>query len=81
MWVFDPESRSIVEANAAAGALYGYSREEFRGLPLSAIQVDDAGAVSRRHPHATGPNPDALSKSTRPPMASHTAIWRQNWWC
>ena len=56
MWVFDPESRSIVEANAAAAALYGYSREEFRGLPLSSLQLDDAAApgVTRRHRTKSG---------------------------
>jgi two-component system, cell cycle sensor histidine kinase and response regulator CckA len=57
MWVFDRNSRCIVEANAAAAALYGYSREEFRGLPLSSIQVGDdstAAGASRSHRTKSG---------------------------
>src|SRR3954454_6607182 len=42
MWVVDPEKREIVEANAAAAALYGYSQEEFRCRPLSSIEVTEA---------------------------------------
>src|SRR5215467_13179216 len=41
MWVFDPESRTIIEANAAAASLYGYTREEFRGMDLSSLQAGD----------------------------------------
>jgi signal transduction histidine kinase/CheY-like chemotaxis protein len=57
MWVFDPESRCIVEANTAAAALYGYSREEFRGLPLSSIEVNDGSApagATRSHRTKSG---------------------------
>ncbi len=39
MWVVDPATASILEANTAAAALYGYSQEEFRGLPLEALSV------------------------------------------
>jgi two-component system cell cycle sensor histidine kinase/response regulator CckA len=41
MWVFDSETSQILEANAAAVDLYGYSAEEFRGMPLAKIQGDD----------------------------------------
>jgi hypothetical protein len=37
MWIFDPESRVILAGNAACAALYGYSVEEFRDLPLERI--------------------------------------------
>src|SRR5437773_10316345 len=43
MWVVNPVKRDVVEANAAAAALYGYSQEEFRGLPLSSIEVTEEG--------------------------------------
>jgi len=46
MWVFDPERRQILEANEAACALYGYSRDQFRGMELSRIQ-------ERRSPPST----------------------------
>jgi len=55
MWVFDPKSKKIVEANAAAAQQYGYSREEFRGMPLSAIQVaGDMSGVTRSHRTKSG---------------------------
>lgn len=41
MWVFDPESRKIIEANAAAASLYGYTREEFRGMDLASLSIGD----------------------------------------
>src|SRR3954451_22227902 len=44
MWVVDPAKRVVVEANAAAAALYGYSQEEFRGLPLSSIELTEEGS-------------------------------------
>jgi len=37
MWIFDPASRVILAGNAACAALYGYSVEEFRGMPLARI--------------------------------------------
>src|SRR5690349_5919780 len=39
MWVFDPAEQKVLEANVAASTLFGYSREEFRGLPLQAIRT------------------------------------------
>jgi len=41
MWVFDPGDQTIISANAAASRLYGFSRDEFRGMALSAIQLGD----------------------------------------
>jgi hypothetical protein len=58
MWVFDPASRQILEANEAAAKLYGYSREEFQDLSLDSIESADQpnegngpgiAAVVRRH--------------------------------
>jgi two-component system cell cycle sensor histidine kinase/response regulator CckA len=54
MWVFDPGRRCIVEANAAAAALYGYSQNEFQNMPLSAILVSgDAAATGASQSHRT----------------------------
>jgi two-component system cell cycle sensor histidine kinase/response regulator CckA len=38
MWVFDPETQEVLEANEAAAALYGWSRDEFRGMNLAVVQ-------------------------------------------
>jgi PAS domain S-box-containing protein len=38
MWIFDAESQTILEANAAARAMYGHEADEFRNLPLAAVQ-------------------------------------------
>ncbi|HTS63775.1 MAG TPA: ATP-binding protein [Candidatus Acidoferrales bacterium] len=45
MWVFDPAGQKVLEANFAAAELFGYSREEFRGMP---IQVIRTGGLSYR---------------------------------
>jgi len=43
MWVFDARSKRILEANAAASALYGYSADEFRRMTLEDVQgAEDA---------------------------------------
>jgi two-component system cell cycle sensor histidine kinase/response regulator CckA len=55
MWIFDPESQKILEANPAAAALYGYSRDEFRAMPLADIQGPAHPAASAwRHRTASG---------------------------
>jgi two-component system, cell cycle sensor histidine kinase and response regulator CckA len=41
MWVFDLESQVCLEANAAAAALFGYTRDEFRTMRLADLQVED----------------------------------------
>jgi two-component system, cell cycle sensor histidine kinase and response regulator CckA len=38
MWVFDAESLKILEANAAATALYGFTAAEFQSMTLADIQ-------------------------------------------
>jgi two-component system, cell cycle sensor histidine kinase and response regulator CckA len=40
MWVFDGDSQQLLEANAAASHLYGYSREEFRAKRLSDLNAE-----------------------------------------
>lgn len=37
MGLVDPETACIIDANAASCAMYGYSREEFRGMPVSRL--------------------------------------------
>src|SRR6201996_4746342 len=39
MWLFDAESRTILEANQAAAKLYGYSTDEMRAMPLAELQA------------------------------------------
>jgi two-component system cell cycle sensor histidine kinase/response regulator CckA len=41
MWVFDSESQSFVEANAAAATLFGYTRDEFRNKRLADLLGED----------------------------------------
>src|SRR6516165_1363866 len=41
MWVFDLKSQAFLEVNAAAAALYGYTQEEFRGMRLPDVQVEE----------------------------------------
>src|SRR5437016_5551604 len=41
MWIFDAERKTILKANAAARALYGHEGEEFRDLPLAAVQAEE----------------------------------------
>lgn len=55
MWIFDLESQKILEANPAAAALYGYSRDQFRAMPLADIQSPAHPAASAwRHRTASG---------------------------
>ena len=55
MWIFDLESQKILEANPAAAALYGYSRDQFRAMPLADIQAPAHPAASAwRHRTASG---------------------------
>lgn len=37
MWIFDAQRRIILESNAAANTLYGYSSAQFRNMPLSVV--------------------------------------------
>ena len=57
MWVIDPVERRILEANAAAEALYGHTREQFRGMSLDVLVVNeenDHTSSTRRHRTSTG---------------------------
>jgi PAS domain S-box-containing protein len=57
MWVVEPAERKILEANAAAQALYGHTQEEFRGMSLEAVLVCGGSGASdgpRRHRTRTG---------------------------
>ena len=40
MWVYDPQTLRILEANAAAAMAYGYEREAMRGLTLLDLRPD-----------------------------------------
>src|SRR5437588_4468029 len=50
MWLFDPRDQRVLEANVAASKLYGYSREEFRGLSLAKIESADTSEESKEGP-------------------------------
>ena len=67
MWIFDAEAQIILKANGAARALYGHQGEEFRNLPLAAVQAQEElrsfldtvagrehGVTSWRHRTSTG---------------------------
>src|ERR1035438_1288185 len=56
MWVIDPTGRKILEANSAAAALYGHTREEFRGMSLDAVLTSEEGGQPSAGPrrHRTG---------------------------
>ena len=58
MWVVDPETRQILEANAAAARLYGFTSEEFRGMSLDEVTLaEDTSAPTgdpRRHRTSSG---------------------------
>lgn len=53
MFLVDPETMAVVDANPACEAFYGYSRQEFQGMPLADLNIlDDAGLrreVARLH--------------------------------
>jgi len=57
MWLLDPAKQRIIEANEAAAQLYGYTRNELRGMELSAIQLGDRApesSVARSHRTKSG---------------------------
>ncbi|MDP3177167.1 MAG: PAS domain S-box protein, partial [Spirochaetaceae bacterium] len=47
MLVIDPESGAIVEANQAAAAFYGWSREELLGMSIFRINTRDEASLRR----------------------------------
>src|SRR2546423_176004 len=56
MWVSDQENQKILEANQAAATLYGYSRDEFRGMDLATIELQEEreDSTSQRHRTRSG---------------------------
>ena len=62
MWVIDANERKFLEVNAAAGALYGYSPEEFRALSWTDVLVAED---TRR-----------LTAQLRKPDRPSTTVWR-----
>ena len=48
MHLYDPESGTFVDANPAAVAFYGYTREEFRGLPASRMTTLSQEEANKR---------------------------------
>src|SRR4051812_38786757 len=54
MWVMDPESCMLLEANSAASQMYGYSATEFRQMHLRDLEVSpEAGAPQAVKPGVT----------------------------
>ncbi|EFQ24609.1 PAS/PAC sensor hybrid histidine kinase [Aminomonas paucivorans DSM 12260] len=47
MWVVDPEDGSIVDANPAAAAFYGWSREELSHMKVGRINTSPPGAIRK----------------------------------
>ncbi len=45
MWVFDVESRRILDVNAAAARHYGYDRDEFLALTINDLHASDDGTL------------------------------------
>jgi PAS domain S-box-containing protein len=58
MLVTDPAERIILEANATAATLYGYTREQLRGMSLDTVVVSEenseASGSSARHRTSSG---------------------------
>ncbi|MDE3165795.1 MAG: PAS domain S-box protein, partial [Acidobacteriota bacterium] len=53
MWLVDRRERRIVEANRAASELYGYTREEFRGMALANLESGVESATTGAATHRT----------------------------
>jgi two-component system cell cycle sensor histidine kinase/response regulator CckA len=54
MWLFDPVAQTVLEANAAACKLYGYTHDEFCGLSVDRIESSDSAekaSAKDTHPH------------------------------
>ena len=56
MWVVDPGERKILEANSAAAALYGYTRDQLRGMSLGDVMKSEETPrlAGEPLPHRTG---------------------------
>ncbi|MEP6688427.1 MAG: PAS domain S-box protein, partial [Gemmatimonadales bacterium] len=54
MWVYDSETLTFLEVNAAAVAHYGYTREEFRRMSILDIRPEeDRALLARQSPRLT----------------------------
>jgi PAS domain S-box-containing protein len=62
MIVVDPATRKILDANAAAGAFYGFPVEQIRGMSLDAIETGTAEPVTHGNDSYDGQQP-ALAES------------------
>ena len=52
MFIVDPDTGQIMDANAAACRYYGYSRDEFLRLTVAAINVQDLSVTQKDMAHA-----------------------------
>lgn len=65
MWVYDHETLSFLEVNAAAQAKYGWTREEFRAMTILDIRPPaERAAVA------------ASAQAVRGERLSHSGAWR-----
>jgi two-component system cell cycle sensor histidine kinase/response regulator CckA len=65
MWAFDADTQQILEANAAACALYGYSPDEFRSMSVSDIQPADVLRNLPDHPAVSMPSTQVRRHRTK----------------
>lgn len=56
LWLYDPSNLRILMVNEAAVRLYGYSREEFRGVGVRDLEARDASTSTG--PIGLAPDPD-----------------------
>ena len=40
-WIHDPESDRLLDANDVATTVYGFSRDEFRAMTLTSMQIQE----------------------------------------
>src|SRR5215831_4272860 len=41
MWIFDPATQTVLEANNAAATLFEYTRDQLRGMPVQTIRTGE----------------------------------------
>jgi two-component system, cell cycle sensor histidine kinase and response regulator CckA len=58
MWIYDLESRTILEVNEAAVSKYGYSREEFLSMTLEDLRPVEE--IPKLHSHLADAKPSTL---------------------
>jgi PAS domain S-box-containing protein len=66
MYLVDPVSCAIVDANPSAAAFYGYSREDMRGMPVTRLNANSAEECL-----ASGPANDTNDRPARPTRRHH----------